>query len=189
MVSLAWAASASQNPPEYVTVADMERYFLTKGLSFGAAFLGGIWIIYGALERARDKKDEVIERERERKEELKEAKERERWDNINKAIEIMAGSVSALAATLKEHNEDAGAHYQASRANHAPLEEVLHELRQGISDLKQGQQETRLSVAALVAEHNVIRENECSILRLRTERTRKDDPPGVDSKELGRSEG
>lgn len=177
MALLAFAASASQGPPEYVTAAEMERYFLTKGLSFGAALLGGIWIIYGALERAREKKEEVREK-----------KEQERWDNITKVIETMASNVSILAKSIHDHNDDASAHYNASKANHAPIEEMIRDLHVGIDELKRGQSQASIALAELVAEHNIIRENECNILRVRRERTRKDDPPDLDTAAIGRSE-
>lgn len=163
LASLALAASASQpaSPPNYVTMSEMERYFITKGLSFGVALLGGIWLIYGALEKARDKREQV------------------RWDNIGKAIESMVSSISSLSKALVAHNEDEGAHTKASKHNHGPIMDVLAELKDGQAELRNGQSELRVSLARLIAEHDIIRENECRLLRGRLQR-RESDPPDLD---------
>lgn len=170
MASVALAAAATPSVPEYITMAEMERYFITRGLSLATALLGGVWLVYGALEKSRDARDS------------------ERWANIGKAAEEMTKSVESLAKSLRAHNDENGVHYDVFQAYQQPIIGMLTELKDGQQELRESQAAVSISLARLIAEHDIIRENECDLMRVRNARTRRDDLPGIDAKSLRKPE-
>jgi predicted type IV restriction endonuclease len=144
------AASANQQTSAYVTMADMERYFITRGLTALMTLIGGIWLIYGAFEKSKARADDI------------------RWRTVTESMANMANSITILAKSLKDHNEDADAHPVASRENHEPIFNLL-------TKLEAGQISLDLKLTRLIAEHEIIRDNECRILQVRNNRYRSSD--------------
>jgi hypothetical protein len=83
------------------------------------------------------------------------------------------------ATSLREHNESETSHLDMMLERIKPLIEAQAVMQELVHDVNR-------KLDKLLVEHQMIRENECSIMSVRRARTRATDPPGADAKELGR---